>query len=260
MGVGLDDRADAWQVVAASTVGSRHAAAERPCDDANAHWQDAGGLVLLAADGAGSAPRAADGARSAVAAAQAEAIGLLGAVSSDDHDATRAGLTRLLVAAREALVARAAEDHAAPGDLATTLTVVLLASETVAVAQVGDGAVVLRRAAGQFELLVGPEHGEYVNETTFLTSDAYLDSAQIVVADARGVSGVAAMTDGLHVVALDLAARAPHPPFFEPLFGFAAGDGAPDQDLAAFLGSELVCARTDDDKTLVLAVRRGMPG
>jgi hypothetical protein len=257
MGVGLGDRADAWQVVAASTVGSRHAAAQRPCDDAHGHWQDPQGLVLLAADGAGSAPRAADGARSAVEAARAEAIPLLGTVGSEDRGTTRAGLTQVLMAAREALVALAAEDDAAPGDLATTLTVVLLAPRTIAVAQVGDGAVVLRRDPGQFELLVGPDHGEFVNETTFLTSDAFLDAAQITVADASGVSGVAVMTDGLHVVALDLAAHAPHPPFFEPLFAFAAGDGALDDDLAAFLGSESVCARTDDDKTLVLAVRRG---
>ena len=59
-----------------------------------------------------------------------------------------------------------------------------------------------------------------------------------------------------------MPSQEPHTPFFTPLFRFAASveeddekrDAAGEQ-LAAFLSSERVNARTDDDKSLVLAVR-----
>jgi Protein phosphatase 2C len=260
MGVGLTASPGAWKVVSASTVGARHAAAKQGCDDAHAHWQAREGVVLLVADGAGSAPRAADGAKLAVTAAQIEAADLLGRADSLDPYAVQAGLASILIAARTALEKLAAGDDGhgpvAIADLATTLTAVLAWPELVGVAQIGDGAVVLRRGSGQLELLVAPPEREYVNETSFLTSEAYMDKAQILVTDAADISGISVMTDGLHLLALDLVARVPHPPFFEPLFAFAAGDGALDEELDAFLGSESVCARTDDDKTLILAVRR----
>ena len=69
---------------------------------------------------------------------------------------------------------------------------------------------------------------------------------------------LAMSTDGLLRLALKLPAYEPHPPFFKPLFAFIAeaGDTAvASQQLAGFLASPRVCARTDDDKTLVLAAR-----
>jgi hypothetical protein len=56
------------------------------------------------------------------------------------------------------------------------------------------------------------------------------------------------------MLALDMARREPHPPFFQPLFAFAQRADASQSELLAFLDSERVCARTEDDKTLVLAV------
>jgi hypothetical protein len=259
MGVGLGGGPHDWRVVAASTVGVRHAAAQEVCEDANAHWQDGTGLVLVAADGAGEATRAADGARLAVRAARAEAVGLLGA-GAPDRDTAEQGLRQLLLEARRALGLAAAEAPAAGpaalAELATTLTVVVAWPGLLGAVQVGDGAVVLRRENGGLELLLAPEPREYVNETTFLTSPAFPDTAQIVVGDVADVTGIAVMTDGLHRLALDLAAGMPHPPFFDPLFAFARdGGGDPDGELGAFLASEAVCARTDDDKTLLLAIR-----
>jgi hypothetical protein len=69
---------------------------------------------------------------------------------------------------------------------------------------------------------------------------------------------VALSTDGLLRLALKLPGGEPHAPFFAPLFNFvSANDDAvqAQQRLAEFLNSERVCARTDDDKTLVLACR-----
>jgi len=73
------------------------------------------------------------------------------------------------------------------------------------------------------------------------------------------VHAVAVMTDGLLRLVLDLTRNQPHQPFFQPLLAFAAQVSNADEgaaQLTAFLGSERVCARTDDDKTLVLAARQ----
>jgi hypothetical protein len=46
----------------------------------------------------------------------------------------------------------------------------------------------------------------------------------------------------------------PYQPFFAQMFSFARRPDATEMELQAFLTSERVCARTDDDKTLVLVV------
>ena len=72
------------------------------------------------------------------------------------------------------------------------------------------------------------------------------------------IDAVAAMSDGLVGLALARPAGTPHAPFFEPLLTFNARVAEPEvarEQLAAFLASERVCARTDDDKTLVLVTR-----
>jgi hypothetical protein len=70
---------------------------------------------------------------------------------------------------------------------------------------------------------------------------------------------LAMISDGLIRLAMNLPENVPHSPFFQPLLAFAAAaknEVEAQEQLAAFLASERVCARTDDDKTLVLAILR----
>jgi hypothetical protein len=125
----------------------------------------------------------------------------------------------------------------------------------VAAVQVGDGAVVLADGQGKIHALLRPMSGEYLNETTFLNSPGALDQLQFAWYG-DGVSRLAMLTDGLQMLALKVADGEPHAPFFEPLFRFIAtteDEGKGEADLAAFLGSERVQARADDDLTLLLA-------
>jgi hypothetical protein len=158
-----------------------------------------------------------------------------------------------LLCARAALEDEAVASGAARGDLATTLLVVRASADEVATAQVGDGAVVVRRGA-TYEVPAPDAKGEYLNETVFLTSSAWRSSMRVACVDGQGVAAVAAMTDGLQLVAFDLASGAPHGPFFDPFVAFAAEDG-PVEQLEAFLASARVAERTDDDVTLVVAIR-----
>ena len=72
--------------------------------------------------------------------------------------------------------------------------------------------------------------------------------------------GVAAFTDGLQRLALDMPKGAPHGPFFAPLFEFAEGVTSGEKaigELSEFLKSSKVVDRADDDLTLLLLnVRR----
>jgi len=60
----------------------------------------------------------------------------------------------------------------------------------------------------------------------------------------------------LHRLAMDVARNEPHLPFFRPLLDFVAqmeDAAAAREQLSDFLASDRICARTDDDKSLVLA-------
>lgn len=140
---------------------------------------------------------------------------------------------------------------------ACTLTCVVAGPDRLVVGQIGDGAVI---AAGEDSSLFTAtrlQRGEYANETHFLTETGALEQLVVAVFERR-VLRLAVMSDGLIRLALKMPTQEPHAPFFQPLFGFAGGitDAAKASgQLAEFLSSERVNARTDDDKSLVLAVR-----
>ena len=236
MGVGLE--VGVWRALASSVAGSGHRSRGVGCEDASCvEVLDDGTLLLVVADGAGSAPLAAEGSTRAVEAAM---------------EALRSGaaLDVVMSAARLALEPVVAGERLR--DRATTLLVVRIGGGVVETAQVGDGAVVLRRGDA-LEVLAADDKGEYLNETCFLTSDGWRESLRRETVAADGVDAVAAMTDGLQLVAFDLATGQPHAPFFAPFFSFVADEGAVD-GLATFLGSDRVGERTDDDVTLAVAV------
>ena len=241
-----------WRVVGASVRGTSHARGDLPCQDAHGWRRLPGGtLVLAVADGAGSAAHAEAGARAAVDAALA-AVASAWPAAVDWTEALDAALAAARAAVEREAEARGVEVR----DLATTLIACVATGESVSVAQVGDGAVVVGDAEGM-RALTEPTSGEFANETVFLTTPGAIEGAQR--ATWRGSAArLAAFTDGVQGLALKLPARTPHEPFFAPLFDFAAG--ATDlQDaeaqLAAFLSGPKVTARSDDDITLLLAIR-----
>lgn len=242
-------RSRGWRVVGASVVGRRHVSAGLGCDDDHV-WQESPlGIVIGVADGAGSASRGGDGARLATGATRVKAAHLLASAGQDDPDLLRFALSETLQLARRDLEVAGAGDVFR--DLATTMTVVVVGTNLLGVAHVGDGAVVVRSEAGL--RLIGTSQQEYVNETVFLTSHDYLDAATFHIEPVGGVSAVAALTDGLQFLAFEMATRTPHPGFFTPMFDLTASMDS--TELEEFLGSEKINAETDDDKTLVLAVR-----
>jgi hypothetical protein len=153
------------------------------------------------------------------------------------------------------------EEHDEPlRSFAATLTCLVATPEQLVVGQLGDGAVVAVGEDDSLKTVTALQRGEYANETNFLTQDQALDLVAIQVID-EPVRALAVMSDGLTRLALKRPNNEPHPPFFKPLFAFVEssassnGDGQANNALTEFLSSPRVCERTDDDKSLVLALR-----
>ncbi len=249
---------DNWRVVAASVTGTSHEKNHLPCQDAH-KWRvlQQGVLVAGVADGAGSATLAEIGSRKAVAAVADFVEQRAGSLPPADNETEwRSLLIDALTAALSAVEKEALDRNVPVRDLATTLIVLVATVSLVAVAQIGDGAALVKDNADQLVSLTRPVRGEYANETTFLVSPNAIDSAQLNVWKGRA-TGLAAFSDGLQMLALNMQTGSPHMPFFVPLFGFVKSvanlDDAKSQ-LQAFLQSPRISQRTDDDLTLLIAV------
>lgn len=261
-----------WRITAARQTGGSHLRRGEECGDAFALDEftlDDGGsaLVLAVADGAGSARCGGHGAGIAARRAVEIARDLLTARPPADDDAA-AGLLREVF--RETLLDLLSRvdrwrvdgdgpvEDPRPQDFHTTLLLAILARGRLAAGNIGDGWLVARRD-GAVGAVAPPAPGEYSNETFFLTSGGALDDAVVEVVPAADLDAVALLTDGTAWFAVDLAGRVPSGPLFAKLFAFAGDPSLPaggrERDLTAFLASEAVARRSDDDKTLLLAVR-----
>jgi hypothetical protein len=244
-----------WFALGESRTGTSHRARNIQCQDAfRFHTFGSMGewLVIVAADGAGSASHSEIGATSAC-------DGFVRGVEVLEPDKlfTRDGMTALFTHVRATLLAEAERLNVRPRELACTALLAVVGRTSAAFAQLGDGAIVIGQ--GQHHRVVfWPEPAEYANATDFLTDDRFADLIRFeTVTDP--IVEVAAFTDGLQRLALDFTARAAYPAFFRPLFNELRTAADPEslaEPFRQFLDSDRVNERTDDDKTLVLAVRR----
>ena len=247
-----------WHVVGASVRGTAHEKDNTPCQDAHDYRLLPNNTLLAAvADGAGSAERSAEGAALAVAEILDVVTSTINIQQPSTESEWHTVLTSAFAKTQHALTQLAEAEESPRKLFATTLTCAIATRQWLAVAQIGDGVAVAQDEAGELFLTLTPQRGEYANETAFLTMDQALDHVEIKIYH-QPVQALVLMTDGLIRLAMNVSINTPHPPFFQPLLTFAtqisSNTQAQDQ-LAGFLSSERVCARTDDDKTLVLAVR-----
>lgn len=243
-----------WSVLGESMIGTAHRARNIPCQDAHCFsvFGPEGECVVVAvADGAGSSAHSDVGARLVC-------DHLVQRVEAGPSDIalTRDDMVALLAEAREVLLTEAERLGVGPRELACTALLAVSGPTGAAFGQIGDGAIVIGEDTG-FRAVFWPEPTEYANATDFLTEDRFEDSI-LFEAVATPISELAVLTDGLQRLALDFAARGPHPAFFQPLFAklrTAAGQDSLAARFRSFLDSPRINDRSDDDKTLVFAVR-----
>jgi hypothetical protein len=147
-----------------------------------------------------------------------------------------------------------------PIDLACTLVIAVVVAGRLYHVQVGDGAVVIS-GGGEIWCLTPPPEREYLNETAFLVSPDAGQRLHLMEHDASAIETVAVMTDGVQYLGLDPRTHAVFRGMFDPILKYAIenrhkSESERDADLCDFLSSAKVNAETDDDKTLIIAVRR----
>jgi hypothetical protein len=251
-----------WRYVDGCAVGTSHLETQTPCQDRCActvvDSRDGGEVfVSVLSDGAGSAARAEAGAEIVCS----KLIGLVGEALFETSDLD--GVTDELVRSwflevREAIRLQAREDDAQIRDYAATALLAIASDHQALCAQIGDGGIVLRRAPDDpFEVAIWPDGGEYANETFFVTDDAAPE--RIAIRRYDYVHDLVAFTDGLQYLALEHATKSAFGPFFEPLVktvrDLAGSNGAARTSLLAFLNSETINRRTNDDKSLAVGCR-----
>lgn len=247
-----------WTWASARRRGTSHIKSGTPCQDAvlSATVRDGGRLLGIVSDGAGSAAHGGPGAfittRTMVEVLLAQTPSSVDLPTDDD-------IWSGLDAARDRIGLAAASRGLSPRDFAATMVLAIADSDGAVLALVGDGAAAVR-TDGVWSVPSWPEHGEYASTTYFVTDEP--QARMRIVRLQKAPDAIVLMSDGLERLALDFTAQTPHHPFFETMVkpvetsATVGRDQRLSQTLAHYLGRDAVNARTDDDKSLLIAVRR----
>lgn len=253
-----------WRLTVASAIGTSHIASKLPCQDHAQCWLLDGdhseALVAVICDGAGSAAHSQIGARLA-----AETF----AGRVQEHLASNCGIADItaelarswILSVGDALEQRARDEGHATRDYACTLLAVIAGAEETAFIQVGDGAIVVSHGEEDgWSYVFWPQHGEFANTTNFVVSHNVVDVLAFELAPRR-INEFALFSDGIENLVLNQSTKSVHEAFFEKMMQPVRNSSAKGVDeqlsvaLATYLSSKVICSRTDDDKSLILATR-----
>ena len=242
-----------WKAVGASVAGTSHGSNGTPCQDSN-RYRVIGQILLCAlADGAGSASHSQIGSKIATRVALLH----LAKATRYGRVPTKEDLESAADLALRGIERAAQKRGLEVKSLACTLLLAVAANGKALFLQLGDGGWVVRWGDSLLPV-TWPLRGEYANETTFLTTVGWRNKIQ-VEEFVLPIDGVAGFTDGIQMLALHYATHSVHAPFFEPLLNVL--DSARDANslrapLEGFLSTDSINERTDDDKSLVVAIKK----
>lgn len=245
------------QIIGASVIGPLHLVNVTPCQDAYAHEVfSTGHSIIAVSDGLGSAFFSDFGSKDAVEASVLRVKQIL-SKNFDRKPDLAAIATKAAFAARQNLERKSHVYGCELRDLACTLIIVVIHRNNVAVAHIGDGAVVAKTDQGLL-LVSSPGDSEYANEVTPITGRHWERSLRIAPMFSDS-TGIMVFTDGLQRAALRNTLNGPIPfdRFCDPLFAYAReviDTKKAEKDIKYLLSSKKICENSEDDKTLVIAV------
>ena len=248
-----------WKFTCTSVTGKAHTdrgeSGQDFCRAGTILLSDSEFFIGIAADGAGSTT---DGGRGAEIASGTLYTKIIDAVRNTDDlsNITDEDVRNWIIASREAIVADSKESGKRLREYACTILGSVAGKDSAIFFQIGDGAIVTG-SGPEYQTIFWPEQGEYANTTFFITDEQYLDHLQINHAESP--DEIALFTDGLQNLVLSFAQKKAHSGFFMPLFDALKKNPVDDfsdfsAQLSSFLCRDDITARSDDDKTLVLAV------
>ncbi|WP_298909068.1 PP2C family serine/threonine-protein phosphatase [uncultured Nostoc sp.] len=251
-----------WKAVARSEIGTSHQKQGIVCQDYGNYCSFGDVIVGAVTDGAGSAKHSDVGSKLAVETVLKcfsdinEFPHKQAFSQSLDKEEAQKVFAKIVNQVITELQKQADEGDYSVNDLACTLLIFVATPDWLAAMQIGDGFIVARSQDSEYQLLFQPDKGEFVNETTFITSANAVKEMQVKVIPEKQ-EFICASTDGLEKVAIRLSDWEPFSPFFKPLEEYLHETVNPEDEnkyLTEFLNSERLNSRTDDDKTLLLCL------
>ena len=206
--------------------------------------------IIVVSDGAGSSKEGRLGAELVVN----SIIGIIEKSSGLKRNNLQESVKGAIYYAREVLEGKSLELEIELKEFASTLIILLVNNEGHAfIGHIGDGAVV-GKIKGKLEIVSEPEKSEYVNETTFLTSDGWKSALRLT--EVKKFNSLAIFTDGIQrgVLIKEGKGYLPYENFFNPLFDYASevkDEQKASEDVEKLLKSENFQKISEDDKTLV---------
>jgi hypothetical protein len=252
-----------WTWACASHVGTSHQKTGQRLQDAFRCFVcsvvDKEVFVAIVSDGAGSAEYGGEGASLVC---RVVSLAIRRYFKSEQVMPSQAVVECWIDDARDRIYRAAHSRDKDARDFAATLVCVISDGEETLFAHIGDGCAVVReRSTGTWLVGTWPDHGEYASTTTFVTDQP--DAKLRVTYLTRAIDVVSVFSDGIERLVLDMVAKTPAERFFavvaQPVMGgrlLAGKDPLLSSELKEYLGGEQICARTDDDKTLIVAALR----
>jgi len=253
-----------WEFINASVIGKSHIESGTECQDFCRVdiIKDINGneyLIIAVSDGAGSAALSSIGAEQTCKYFFRECKELICTPDDLIKTFTENDAKTLVSRLKIELENLADQLNVSPKDLSCTLVAAIISDDISVFIQIGDGGIVVSHPEG-YKLVFWPEQGEYANITWFVTSEDVLDHVMFKKLD-YPIFHISVFTDGIQNIALDYSNKTAYSLFFKPIFSQTVKKllSMPRKErllyLEKFLNSKRINERTDDDKSLVLAVR-----
>lgn len=254
-----------WKYTNASVIGTAHIKNNSPCQDAcvceiiQTHIGEPIFLSVVS-DGAGSAKYSDFGAQLTCSHTIYEIKNFF-ECGYEIKDLNKIFFENLIDFLQKELLIRAQESNLTLRDYSCTLLCCIIGLKESVFFQIGDGAIIISsiEESDKYNWVFWPQKGEYENTTHFVTED---NAREVLLFDSiqKGISKIAIFTDGLQHLALHYQSQSVHSPFFIRLFDYLSTSKEFSPELLAnpiinFLKSDMVNQRTDDDKTLIIALR-----
>lgn len=214
-------------------------------------------LIFVCSDGAGSASHSQIGSALVCERFSQLAVDYLESNESSETPLNIEEAKRWIQAIKIDIAEKATELSIEIRQLACTILGGIVLEKSAYFLQIGDGAIVVRHE-DILAPVFWPQSGEYANTTNFLTdseSEERLEFKTLGI-----VHELAIFTDGLERLLLRFDIKSVHEPAVKPMLKYLS-EATQEQlvvmgdQLEEFLESPQVNSRTDDDKTLILAIR-----
>lgn len=254
-----------WNTAYASAIGTSHEKIGSPCQDACRcrviYTNDEEEIFLgIASDGAGSASRSEVASTLAVEMFLEKFSGLI-KTENDIRLIDKNVVLNWLEEVKTHIFIRARNEALSPRDFACTILAAVVGPNHSIFFQVGDGAIIISESSSNgYRCVFWPQHGEYANQTNFIVQDN-LSEILDFNCFTGSINRIALFTDGIERLVLDFTNRSVYPPALKSVFEWLHNNPQLNPDerassaLLAYLNSSFINSRTDDDKSLVMAIR-----